>query len=68
MAFCRGLTAQGGDWGFADVSRLAWKLLFCETYIDNYYETVVHDLSYIFREDERVNVGEGRRLLGKGWT
>lgn len=67
MSFYGGLTAQGGGWGFADISQLAWKLLFCETDIDN-YETVLRDLSYIFTEDGRVDVTEGWRLLGKGWT
>lgn len=47
------------------ISWLAWKLLFCETDIDNYCKTVLHDLSYIFREDGRVNVEERRRLLGR---
>lgn len=56
--------------GFADVSLspspLAWKLLFRETDTDTYYETVIHDLSCISREVERVKVRGGRRLLGKG--
>lgn len=69
MRFCyRGLTARGGKWVLADVSGLALKLLFCGTDIDNYYETIFHDLSYIFREDGKVNVREGKRLLWKGWT
>lgn len=59
---------------------LAWCLLKAiissETDIDNYYETILQDLSYIFlfllsyifREDRRVNVREGKRLLWKGWA
>lgn len=31
-------------------------------------ETIFHDLSYISREDGRVNVGEGKRLLWRGWA